>query len=243
MNCDRGVRDTSVTYTCRTSVSYKTCLDTKPVLYHRYRYICIYILNIYIEYINIYWICDQLNLPHQSRLWACAKPAAPKPALCRPQTCCDCQGWGLVARVQASILVFETMQVFYWPVLGQIQFCSFDRRCKTCLDTNRFCNLPRENRLCACSKTGFLPTLNQPLQNRLCACSKTGFLPTLNQPLLNRLCACSKTGFVPTINQPLQNRLCVGSKTSFVPSLNLLHQNRLCAHAQSAAPKPALYRH
>ena len=34
-----------------------------------------------------------------------------------------------------SILVFDTLQVLYWPILGQIQFCSFDRRCKTCLDT------------------------------------------------------------------------------------------------------------
>ena len=46
-----------------------------------------------------------------------------------------------------SILVFDTMQVLYWPVLGQIPFCSFDRRCKTCLDTKlvlyqgRFCSL------------------------------------------------------------------------------------------------------
>ena len=46
-----------------------------------------------------------------------------------------------------SILVFDTMQVLYWPVLGQIPFCRFDRRCKTCLDTKpvlyqgRFCSL------------------------------------------------------------------------------------------------------
>ena len=46
-----------------------------------------------------------------------------------------------------SILVFDTMQLLYWHVLGQIQFCSFDRRCKTCLDTKpvlyqgRFCSL------------------------------------------------------------------------------------------------------
>ena len=55
----------------------------------------------------------------------------------------------LVARIEASILVFDTMQVLYWPVLGQIQFCSIDRRCKTCLDTkpvlyqDRFCSLTR----------------------------------------------------------------------------------------------------
>ena len=52
-----------------------------------------------------------------------------------------------VARIEASIFVFDTMPVLYWPVLGQIQFCSFDRRCKTCLDTkpilyqDRFCSL------------------------------------------------------------------------------------------------------
>ena len=39
------------------------------------------------------------------------------------------------------------MQALYWPVLGQIQFCSFDKKCKTCLDTkpvfyqDRFCSL------------------------------------------------------------------------------------------------------
>ena len=60
---------------------------------------------------------------------------------------CDCQGFGLVARIEASILVFDTKQVLYWPVLGQIQFCSCDRRCKNCLDTKpvlyqgRFCSL------------------------------------------------------------------------------------------------------
>ena len=60
---------------------------------------------------------------------------------------CDCQGLGLVARIEASNLVFDNMQVLYWPVLRQIQFCSFDRRCKSCLDTKpvlyegRFCSL------------------------------------------------------------------------------------------------------
>ena len=29
-----------------------------------------------------------------------------------------------------SILVFDTMQVLYWPVLGLIQFCSFVNKCK-----------------------------------------------------------------------------------------------------------------
>ena len=60
---------------------------------------------------------------------------------------CDSQGLGLVACIEASILVFDTKQILYWPVWGQIQFCSYDRRCKTCLDTmpvlyqGRFCSL------------------------------------------------------------------------------------------------------
>ena len=59
----------------------------------------------------------------------------------------DCQGLGLVARNEASILVFDTKPVLYRPVLDQIPFCSFDRGCKTCLDTKpvldqgRFCSL------------------------------------------------------------------------------------------------------
>ena len=59
----------------------------------------------------------------------------------------DCQGLGLVARNEDSILVFDTKPVLYRPVLDQIQFCSFDRGCKTCLDTKpvldqgRFCSL------------------------------------------------------------------------------------------------------
>ena len=90
-----------------------------------------------------------LNLLHQNRLCAYAQPAAPKRALHRHLTCLfivnkyfDClrgkvwlSGFGLLARIEASILVFYTKQVLYWPVLGQIRFCSFDIRCKTCLDT------------------------------------------------------------------------------------------------------------
>ena len=59
----------------------------------------------------------------------------------------DCQGLCLVARIEASIIVFGTKPVLYRPVLGQIQFCSFDRGCLTCLDTKpvlyqgRFCCL------------------------------------------------------------------------------------------------------
>ena len=110
-----------------------------------------------------------LNLPHQNRLCAYAKTTASKPALClllnrlcigtKPafsfwinistvsEVRFDCQGLGLVARNEASILVFDTKPVLYRPVLDQIQFCSFDRGCKTCLDTKpvfdqgRFCSL------------------------------------------------------------------------------------------------------
>ena len=69
-----------------------------------------------------------------------------------------------------SILVFDTMQVLYWPVLGLIQFCSFDRGCKTCPDT-KLVLIPLQNWLCACSKTSFVPSLNLLHQSRLCACS------------------------------------------------------------------------
>ena len=90
-----------------------------------------------------------LNLPHQNRLCADHKPAFSFwiNILTVSDVMCDSQGLGLVARIEASILVFDTMQVLYWHVLRQIQFCSFDRRCKTCLDTkpvlyqDRFCSL------------------------------------------------------------------------------------------------------
>ena len=141
-----------------------------------------------------------LNLPHQNRLCAYAKPtasklalcllqnqlcavpkpAAPKPALClllnrlcigtKPafsfwinistmsEVRFDCQGLGLVARNEASILVFDTKPVLYRPVLDQIQFCSFDRGCKTCLDTKpvldqgRFCSLTDVNNWFCCHR-------------------------------------------------------------------------------------------
>ena len=79
---------------------------------------------------------SSLNLPHQDRLCADPKPAFSFwiNILTISEVMCDCQGLGLVARIEASNLVFNTMQVLYWPVLRQIQFCSFDRRCKTYLD-------------------------------------------------------------------------------------------------------------
>ena len=76
-----------------------------------------------------------LNLPHQNRLCIGTKPAFSFwiNISTVSEVRCDCQGLGLVARIEASILVFDTQQVLHWPVLGQIHFCSFDRRCKTCL--------------------------------------------------------------------------------------------------------------
>ena len=90
-----------------------------------------------------------LNLPHQNRLRIGTKPAFSFwiNISTVSEVRCDSQGLGLVARIEASILVFDIIQVLYWPVWGQIQFCSFDRRCKTCYDTKpvlyqgRFCSL------------------------------------------------------------------------------------------------------
>ena len=90
-----------------------------------------------------------LNLPYQNRLCADPKPAFSFwiDIFTVAEVRCDCQGLGLVARIEASILIFDTMQVLYCPVLWQIQLCSFHRRCKTCLDTrpvlyqDRFCCL------------------------------------------------------------------------------------------------------
>ena len=90
-----------------------------------------------------------LNRPHQNRLCIGTKPAFSFwiNISTVSEVRCDCQGLGLVARIEASILVFDTKPVLYWPVVGQIQFCSFDRICKTCLDTKpvlyqgRFCSL------------------------------------------------------------------------------------------------------
>ena len=143
---------------------------------------------------------------------------------------CICQcwtEWGAVS-VPFSVQNSKTMGQIYW--ISRTNLILRDMSTSV-----RLQNLPWY-------KTAPKPALCL-LQNRLCACSKTGFVPTLNPPLQNRFCACSKTGFVPTLNQPLQNRLCACSKTSFVPSLNLLHQNRLCTYAQPAARKPALHRH
>ena len=94
-----------------------------------------------------------LNLPHQNRLCIGTEPAFSFwiNISTVSEVRCDSQGLGLVARIEASILVFDTKQVLYRPVLGQIQFCSFDRRCKTCLDTKpvlyqgRFCSLTDDN--------------------------------------------------------------------------------------------------
>ena len=87
------------------------------------------------------------------------------------------------------ILVFDTMQVCIDPFWDKSSFVASIEDAKPVLILNRFCNLPHPNWLCACSKTSFVPILNQPLQNRLCACSKTGFVPSLNLLHQNRLFA------------------------------------------------------
>ena len=89
-----------------------------------------------------------LNLLHQNRICIGTKPAFSFwiNISTVSEVRCGCQGLGLVARIEASILVFDTMQVLYWPVLRQNQYCSFNRRCKTCLDTkpvlyqDKFCS-------------------------------------------------------------------------------------------------------
>ena len=88
-----------------------------------------------------------------------------------------------------SILVFDSRQVLCWPVWDKSSFVASIEDAKPVLILNRFCNLLHPNRLCGCSKSVFLPTLNQTLQNRLCACSKTSFVPSLNLLHQNRLFA------------------------------------------------------
>ena len=118
------------------------------------------------------------------------------------------------------------MQVLYWLVLEQIQFCSFDRRCKTCLDTKPV--------LYQTTKSGFVPAPKPALCRTWTNRPKTGFVPTLNQPLQNRLFCLLQNRLCADPKPTAPSRLCVCSKTSFVPSLNLLYQNRRCAYAQPA---------
>ena len=153
MNCNK-----SVLYYCnhhsKVNFSDKSCL-------------CLKITLLITRLLHLF--CGPIIMGCQNQLCAVPRPAAPKPALClllnrlcigtKPafsfwinistvsEVRCDCQSLGLVARIEASILVFDTKPVLYRPVLDQIQFCSFDRRCKTCLDTKpvlyhgRFCSL------------------------------------------------------------------------------------------------------
>ena len=136
--------------------NYDDCQATKPALIQN-RF-CIktgFASSIEATKLDLSQNVPALNLPHQNRLCIGTKPVFS--FLTNISTIsevrCDCQGLGLVARIEASILVFETIQVLYWPALGQIQFCSFDRRCNTCLDTKpvlyqgRFCSLTDDHRL------------------------------------------------------------------------------------------------
>ena len=52
---------------------------------------------------------------------------------------CDCQGLGLVARIEASILVFDTKQVLYRTVLAKSSFVASIEDAKPVLIQNRFC--------------------------------------------------------------------------------------------------------
>ena len=82
-----------------------------------------------------------LNLPHQNRLCIGTKPAFSFwiNISIVSEVRCDCQGLGLVARIEASILVFDAIQVLYWPVLGQTSFVASIEEAKPALILNWFC--------------------------------------------------------------------------------------------------------
>ena len=93
-------------------------------------------------------LCATLNLPHVNRLCIDTKPAFSFwiNVSTVSEVRCDCQGLGLVARIEASILVFDTMQVFciylFWD---KSSFVASIEDAKPVLIQNRFC-----------TKTGFV---------------------------------------------------------------------------------------
>ena len=91
---------------------YKTCIVSNTKI--DCVYICIYITHIflYIYYIYIIYTYVYIKKRHISRKYIY-----------------------MYLYTHNQSLVLDTKQVLYGPVLDQIQFCSFDRRCKTCLDT------------------------------------------------------------------------------------------------------------
>ena len=105
-------------------------------------------------------------------------------------------------------LVLDTKHVLYWPVLEQIQFCSFDRRCKTCLETKqvlyqgRFCNLTQHK---AGLGAGTKPVLEQA-QSQFWSGIKTSLVSRQVLHLLSKLqnWISSKTG---------QCKTCISSNT------------------------------
>ena len=102
-----------------------------------------------------------------------------------------------------SILVFDIWSSFVASI----------EDAKPVLMLNRFYYLPYPNRLCACSKTSVVPTLNQPLQNRLCIDSfwaKSSFVVSIGDAkpvlILNRFCI--KAGFVHLCENALESPFC-----------------------------------
>ena len=90
-----------------------------------------------------------VNLPHQNRLCACAKPTAPKPALCLLlNRLCAC-GKPAAPKPALRLCLAYHSKTGFVPA-PKLALCL----CLTCR-----------------TKTGFAPRLNLPLQNRLCACS------------------------------------------------------------------------
>ena len=98
---------------CPKTGQYKTCIVPNTKI----DFVCvyIYIFFIYIIYINIYIYSLYIKNIYIKKI--CIKKII------------------YIYVYTQSILEFGTMQVLYCLVLGRIQFCSLDRRCKTCIDT------------------------------------------------------------------------------------------------------------
>ena len=90
------------------------------------------------------------------------------------------------------------MQVLYWSVLGQIQFYSLDRRCKTCLDTkpvlyqDRFCSLTNVNVGCLLYRDSdwyiWLKMIEAPLGESVCINrDHPSFLASVNPHNISRI--------------------------------------------------------
>ena len=82
-----------------------------------------------------------LNLPHQNRLCIGTKPAVSFwiNISTVSEVRRDCQGLGLVARIEASILEFDTMQVCIDQFWDKSSFVASTEDAKPVLIQNRFC--------------------------------------------------------------------------------------------------------